>query len=327
LGGKERSWLEIIASGPAAVKDEVVSLLISAGSGAVVEGVLSAASPPVGAPGAGFGAELRAALPATWTEDIGRLREVLLHLGWSMTTSTTIERDWSLAWRQGLRPVRVSRRGPPGDKGRGDRGTRGILVHASWSGAVARPGEVEVIMDPSMAFGTGTHPTTKMCMRALLWLPGGPEGPLAGGTMLDVGTGTGILMIAALKLGAVSAVGLDIDPTALKVARRNLSVNNVTARLGGRPLSRVRGKFSIITANIFSEELRRLAPRLVARLGRGPSFLVLSGMLREQVDGVVSAYSDLGLGVVKRFVDHEWACVVLGRKGQRGLEGTGEVTP
>ncbi len=309
--GKDKTWVEIIARGPAEGRDEAVSLLIGAGSNAVIEGVLSSASLPAGAPNAYGKATLKAALPSRRVEDSRRLQEALSFLGWSMTSSTTMERDWSLAWRKGLKPVRIY---PKKDS------ARGLLVRASWSRARPRGGEAEVIMDPSMAFGTGAHPTTRMCLKAIVMLLGG-ERPMTEGPMLDVGTGSGILTISALKLGVPWAIGLEIDPLALKVARKNLRINNVRARLSPGPVTNLGGTFGLITANIFSEELKRLAPELTERLRRGPSYMVLSGILREQAPGVASHYRKLGLKVVKRFVEHEWACLVLGRRAQRGEAG------
>jgi len=305
------AWTTITARGPASGRDAASALLFMAGSTAVVEARLSANSPPAGSDDA-LGdsmATLEAALPVSMAEELRDLEKRLLALGWSITTSTEKERDWSVAWRAGLRPVRIA---CPGGRG------RGLLVRASWSGARPRAGEAEVIIDPSMAFGTGTHPTTRMCLRAILWLLGGRGGPMTEGPMLDVGTGTGILMIGALKLGVSSALGLDIDEAALKVARKNLRANNVRARLSALPPSRQRGRFSLITANIFSEELKRLAPEIVERLGPAPSFVVLSGILREQAPGVVEVYRGLGLRVEKRLFSGEWACVVLGRDAARG---------
>jgi len=304
LAGRTSSWISIRAKGPLSRKDEAGALLLAAGSSAVVEARLSAASPPAGTPLADplREAQLEAAVPASRREALQGLRERLRGLGWTFETSLAEDRDWSVAWRAGLRPVRIA---CPGGRG------KGLLVRASWSKARPRTSEAEVVIDPSMAFGTGTHPTTKMCLRAITWLLGSKDGPLVKGAMLDMGTGTGILMIGALKLGIASALGIDTDPVALKVARKNLALNNVRARLSARPLAAKGRAFSLITANIFSEALKDLAPALVARLGPRPCFVILSGMLREQARGVEEVYRDLGLRVVKRPVSGEWASLVL----------------
>ncbi len=303
-----KSWTEITARGPAGRKDEAIGLLVSAGSGAVIESNRSACDSPESA----REKFLTACVAGGAVDALASLGEGLRALGWTMALSTIEDRDWSVAWRAGMRPIRLPFRGRRGDKGGGG---RGLLVRTSWSKAVKRFGEAEVIIDPSMAFGTGSHPTTKMCLKALVMLLGGQVNATAKGRILDVGTGSGILLIAALKLGATGAVGLEIDPLAMKVARNNLRTNNVKARLSRNSLSHIRGTFNIITANLFSEELRRLAPELVGRLGRGPDkqggYLVLSGILREQAPGLVSAYRGLGMRVFKRFVSQEWAALVL----------------
>jgi len=305
-----KRWTEIRASGPGAAKDAAIACLIGAGSGAVIESSRSAGSPL-----ASIGEQtLTACLPEGAGGALFSLTEGLKALGWSATLATIKDRDWSVAWRAGIRPVRVPKR---------DAGGMGLLVHTSWSRAIKRPDEAEVIIDPSMAFGTGAHPTTMMCLKALVALLGGPAGASIKGPILDVGTGSGILMISALQLGATGALGLEVDPLAIKVARKNLKRNNIKARLSANPLSRVREKFSIITANIFSEELRRLAPGLVGRLRREKGYIVLSGLLREQAPPIVSLYRGLGMRVFKRFVSREWACVVLSRcKDMGGKRGS-----
>jgi len=311
-------WTEIRASGPGAGKDAAIACLIGAGSGAVIESSRSAGSPLPSMGGKTMGEKT---LTACLSEGAGTalfsLTEGLKALGWSATIRTIKDRDWSVAWRAGIRPVRVSYRGV------GGKDAKGLFIKTGWSRALKRPDEIELIIDPSMAFGTGTHPTTKMCLKALAVLLGGPAGASIKGPILDVGTGSGILMIAALQLGATGALGLEIDPLAIKVARKNLKVNNVKARLSDKPLSHVREKFSIITANIFSEELRRLAPWLVGRLWRGQGYIVLSGLLREQAPPIVSLYRGLGMRVFKRFVSREWACVVLSRSADYDEERKG----
>jgi len=302
-----KKWREIRASGSAVGKDKAIALLVSAGSGAVIESAMSAES----------SLELKreqtltACLPEGADEALFSLNAGLKALGWAMTLSTIEDRDWSVAWRAGMRPLRVSSRGQ-------GRGGMGLLVHTSWSKARKRPYEAEVIIDPSMAFGTGAHPTTKMCLKALVKLLGVPSLPAAKGRILDVGTGSAILMIAALKLGMRGAAGLEIDTLAIKVARKNLKLNHVRASITQKPISHVRGKFSIITANIFSEELRRLAPDIVDKLCNNSGYIVLSGILREQAPPLVSIYKRLGMRVFKSFVDGEWACLVLRRSTDKG---------
>lgn len=320
--------MEITLRGPLATKDEAIGLLIKAGSGAVVEGEFFNGNRPTSGALHGKRAEsgmLKASVPAgqcrggagkgnTEGAVLDALREDALAIGWEMDLNLTKDRDWSQCWRGGIRPVRLSYRGC------------GLLIHTSWSRAQKKQGETELVIDPSMAFGTGTHPTTRMCLKALLMLLGNNNNMVRQESVLDVGTGSAILLIAALKLGASRALGLEIDPMALKVGRDNLKINHVRARLSGSPLSSVTQKFTIITANIFSEELRRLAPELVGRLDSAADkkggFIVLSGLLREQVPAVLTAYKGLGMRVYKKLVDREWSCLILQRKNAAG-EGKG----
>jgi len=308
LSAYKKKWVEITASGSLAAKDAAIAALISAGSGAVIESEAFAGKAAVKTPEVLPEGEtcLRASLPddcTAGTAAIASLEKKLHALGWQMATSTTLDRDWSVAWRGGIRPVRVRYKG------------RGFFIHTSWSKALKKRDESEIIIDPSMAFGTGTHPTTKMCLKALLMLLGGNAPLVRGGALLDVGTGSAILMIAALKLGVSSALGLEIDPVALRVARVNLRINSLKARLSNRPLTKTGEKFSIIAANIFSEELRRLGPEIAGRLSDKGGYIVLSGILREQVPAVVSTYRGLGMRVYKKIVNGEWACIILTRCG------------
>jgi ribosomal protein L11 methyltransferase len=169
-----------------------------------------------------------------------------------------------------------------------------------------------IVMDPGRAFGTGSHETTRLCLGALETLAG--ERPL--GRVLDVGTGTGILAVAACRLGASSAVAADLDPEAVDSARRHARLNGadygVVRADGGGPFRR--GAFDVVLANLSAPLLRARAPELLA-LGAPGSALVLSGLLVEDADDMASAYA--GAGPLERRTDGEWACLI-GRR-PRGL--------
>jgi ribosomal protein L11 methyltransferase len=141
-----------------------------------------------------------------------------------------------------------------------------------------------VHLDPGLAFGTGTHATTALCLE---WLDGLP---LNGKTMLDYGCGSGILAIAGLKLGCASAVGMDIDPQAILATRQNASDNNVAGNLQifGHP-DEIKGKFDVVVANILAGPLVQFAESITLTL-RGSGMLALSGVLCEQADDVLAAY-------------------------------------
>jgi len=179
------------------------------------------------------------------------------------------DRAWEREWLKDFGPMRFGQRlwVCPGDSDPGD------------------DDAVVVRLDPGLAFGTGTHPTTAMCLE---WLDGLAH---EGRTMLDYGCGSGVLAIAALKLGCVSATGMDIDPQALTASENNATNNGVWRDL--RVVSsdtEITGKFDIVIANILAGVLVGLAESVTTRLSSAGK-LALSGILSEQVDAVREAYS------------------------------------
>lgn len=324
---KKKAWLEIRAEGRALNKDEVVELLIKAGSPGAVEGsatlpddrILSHSAwtgadlPPV-AVKKGARASLTAYLPidlaigsamgsATDLSDkLSSLRTSLKTLGWTFSSSPYKDIDWSRKWKRFIKPARVSYR------------KRAIIVGPSWKKLMKRPGDIVVRIDPGMAFGTGSHETTKTCLKALLhFLWGGRLKPREA-KVLDVGTGSGVLAIAAKKLGAGSVVAIDIDPLAIRVARANAKINRCKITLSETPVEGIKGSFDIVLANIISRELKRLSTPLVKRLKDG-GFLVLSGVLAHEKDGVSEVYASIGLRPVREYLSGEWATLVLARTG------------
>jgi len=306
-------WLEIKTEGPQRSRDIAAALLIEAGSPGVAEeadcteaGSLvsvsswedDGAEKPV-KPGAL--ATLTGYLPSGAVADATRLKDELGKIGWSLSiTPFKDSGDWTERWKKGIRPVRVSYDGTS------------VLVRPTWSKAAKRPGEKLVEIDPGMAFGTGGHETTKMCLRAILRLLRGGRSKGLKDALLDVGTGSGVLAIAAMKLGVKKAVGTEIDPVALKVARKNAQANRVKVTLTAKTPVKVRGRFPMVVANILAPELTRLAPELADKMTEG-GFIILSGILSEEADGVEGTYEALGLKPLKRYSAGDWAALVLER--------------
>ena len=177
------------------------------------------------------------------------------------------EQNWVQLTQSQFEPIRVSGR---------------LWIVPSWHQA-PDPEALVLVLDPGMAFGTGSHPTTRLCLE---WL----ERTLApGATVLEYGCGSGILAIAAAKLGAAEVTGVDIDPQAVRAAEENSRTNGVQARFIDSA-RQIEGQFDIVVANILSNPLKALAPALCALVRPGGQ-LVLSGILVEQTDDLTSAYA------------------------------------
>lgn len=181
------------------------------------------------------------------------------------------DQDWERSWMDNFHPMRFGRR---------------LWIVPSWH-AAPEPDAVNLLLDPGLAFGTGTHPTTALCLE---WLD---AQPLDGMQVLDFGCGSGILAIAALLLGAKQAVGTDIDVQAIEASRDNAGRNGIDpARFPlYLPEQLPEGQADVVVANILAGPLVALAPRIIERVKPGGR-LALSGILAEQAEEVRSAYAD-----------------------------------
>jgi len=184
------------------------------------------------------------------------------------TIETVAEQDWVRLTQSQFDPIPISPR---------------LWIVPTWHDA-PDGNAINLKLDPGLAFGTGSHPTTRLCLR---WL----DDHLAGGeTLLDYGCGSGILAIAAAKLGATSVDGVDIDPQAVTASRDNAALNDVSARFF-LPGELAPGQYDVVVANILTNPLKGMAPLLAARVRPGGR-LVLSGILAEQADDVMAVYRD-----------------------------------
>ncbi|WP_153130070.1 50S ribosomal protein L11 methyltransferase [Dechloromonas hortensis] len=177
------------------------------------------------------------------------------------------EQNWVQLTQSQFDPIRVSER---------------LWIVPSWHES-PDPAAVNLILDPGMAFGTGSHPTTRLCLE---WLE---RNLTAECTVLDYGCGSGILAIAAARLGAGRVAGVDIDPQAVDAARANAERNGVTA-LFADSAQPVAGEYDLVVANILSNPLRVLAPAICAHVRSGGR-LALSGILREQAEEIIAIYA------------------------------------
>jgi ribosomal protein L11 methyltransferase len=204
--------------------------------------------------------------------------------------------DWSVTWREFFEPVRSGR----------------FLIVPPWvEPERIDPGATPIVIEPKMAFGTGHHPTTFLCLQAIDEVCGARSGEW----FLDLGTGSGILGIACAKAG-LRGIGLDIDPVAVDNAKENIDANGVqpafSVAAGSLDCLRPGARFGLIVANILAHPLADMAESMTQRLEpRGA--LVLSGLLREQVDFVRSAYTAKGLADPRILERGEWAALVFSR--------------
>ncbi len=240
--------------------------------------------PGVAQPAAG-----RALLVAFFAERAAAEEARAVHGG---ELSEIADEDWGESWKQGLGPLEVGR----------------AFVRPSWVDAPVPPGMVEIVLDPGMAFGTGTHPTTSLCLAALSDLLAARPGA----SVLDVGTGSGLLAIAAAKLGAGRVAANDNDPVAVEVARENAERNGAMLELTGAAVGAIAGAFDLVVANILANTLVELAPDVAARVAPGGTVL-LAGILVPQEDEVRAAYVAEGLRPTLERRDGEWCLLALER--------------
>ena len=185
----------------------------------------------------------------------------------SYTTVPVEEQNWVQLTQAQFEPIRVSDR---------------LWIVPSWHEA-PDPEAIIIVLDPGMAFGTGSHPTTRLCLE---WLDRTVEG---GESLLDYGCGSGILAIAAARLGATPVTGVDIDPQAVVAAEYNAERNAVMARFADSAHA-IEGQFDIVVANILSNPLKALAPAICGHVRAGGR-LALSGILAEQADDLIACYA------------------------------------
>jgi len=297
------AWIEITLKVPASGVDLVSYTLTELGAGGVVTAVRKLDTFVVPDPDEPETGEqtLHGYFPAPDDADelCSRVEQALGELSQLMpgiqpgrlTWHEVAEDDWAEGWKQHFKPFRV---GP-------------LLVRPTWEEASPQPGETLLQIDPGMAFGTGSHATTRLCLEALV----ANIGTLAATKVLDVGTGSGILAIAAALLGAEQVVGCDIEQEACRVAAGNAALNGVAGRidLGTTPLEDIAGHFDLVLANILAEENIRLSTQLRGHLAPG-GVLVLSGILEEKVELVQTTFDRLFASPPRVMLQEEWACLV-----------------
>lgn len=281
-----------VASGGTSVEpafdlvDEGLGARVDPTRPAVVRGYVPAADPAAAEAAATQVADALGHLQAFDLRGIGDLRTRIVHAA-----------DWAEAWKSFFPVLRVGRR---------------LVIRPTWRHHRARAEDVVIALDPGMAFGTGLHPTTRLCLAALE--PLAEDGRLDGARVLDVGCGSGILAIAAIRLGAANALGVDTDPIAIEATLANARRNRLGRRLRARQGSIPTGEpsFDLVLANLIAGVLVPLAPGLSTELRPGGS-LVASGIFVDREAEVLTAFEAAGLDPTDRSVDGDWIALTCRR--------------
>lgn len=224
-----------------------------------------------------------------------RTRAVERSLGDGTDWMQVDEEDWAHAWKRFWKPQRIGRR---------------LVVKPTWETCEAKASDVVISLDPGMAFGSGTHETTRMCIEWLETMVHGGE------RILDIGCGSGILAIVALRLGAARVVALDNDPVAVAVTKGNLHLNGVASQARvieseGLDALAPDERFDIVTANIVADAIIAMAHRVIRRLSRCGR-LIGSGIIVERVNDVRTALEQAGYSEQAWRTEGEWASVCAG---------------
>lgn len=246
-------------------------------------------------------ASVSAFIPADMSsaDQVSFIKERLSAIGvdFELELDGVSEEDWADSWKQYYKPIKTGKK---------------IVIVPVWEKYEPKDGEITVLMDPGMAFGTGTHETTRLCASLL------EKYVKPGDRMLDVGCGSGILAICAAKLGAAECFACDIDPVSVRIAKENAELNgtpNVVCEESDLLKSVVApvGGFDVCTANIVADVIIRLAPDVGEYLAED-GVLIVSGIIVERRDEVVSALKGEGFEIVDDATENGWYCAAVRKR-------------
>lgn len=224
-------------------------------------------------------------------EKLKEIKELGINIGrGEVEVEEMKEEDWANTWKKYYKPFRIG---------------KSIIIKPIWEEYEQKEGDLVVELDPGMAFGTGDHETTNMCIRAL------EKYVKKDSTVFDVGCGSGILAIAAAKLGAKKAVGVDLDPVAVESAKENVAYNKLDniEILEGNLIDVIDGKADIVVANILAEIICILTEDVSRVLNKG-GYFITSGIIHDRVDMVTSKLKECGFEVESVNKDGEWNCII-----------------
>lgn len=233
------------------------------------------------------------AISSTLRRRLGQIAQCGLNIGPGKISVQKVRReDWAQSWKRHFKPIKIG---------------SALLIKPSWSKRRAKKGQAVVVLDPGLSFGTGQHPTTSFCLRQISSLVTRHPSP----SFLDIGTGSGILAIAAAKLGFEPVEAFDFDAEAVHIARENARKNGVSPKVNIRHedvtklSAQSREKFDLICANLISTLLIAERRRILSRLKPGGA-LVLAGILKNEFASIQSAYEALGMQLMATRIEKEW---------------------
>jgi ribosomal protein L11 methyltransferase len=228
-----------------------------------------------------------------------RVEEALWHLGqiWPIPDPAfrpVAEADWEKAWKEQLSVLHIGQH---------------VIIRPSWLDYTLSSGDVVIDLDPGMAFGTGLHPTTQLCLEAL------EELLQPGAEVLDLGTGSGILAIAAAKMGARSVKAVDNDPVAVKTARENAITNDVqkAVHIAEGSLEDISGDYDLVVVNILARVITEMLQEGLEKRIRPGGKMIAAGILADQEATVTEALDQGKLTLVERRQRGDWVCLVISR--------------
>ncbi|MCX7981519.1 MAG: 50S ribosomal protein L11 methyltransferase [Syntrophales bacterium] len=302
---KRHEWVEVRVNVPIELADGVANFLTEIGTEGVCEEIGEVDTLGVQKP-----EEVNTIVKAYFPKDgrlprrLGALEDYLKSLSSlfpqfpipTYEAENITDVDWSESWKKYFKPLRV---------------TRNIVIKPTWERYTVMGHDIVIEMDPGMAFGTGQHASTRMCLQALedLLLY---ERATEGERVLDVGTGTGILGIAAAKLGAKGVLCVDIDRQAIEIARENVNINQVdgVVKVEYQDVRNLQGEYDLILANLTDRALIRLRPHLISLLEPG-GFLVISGIIDQNRACVEEHYLNPPLVLYRTLTEKEWIAYVF----------------
>lgn len=252
--------------------------------------------------------QIRASLPEIESR-LQELRGMGLEVGsGELQVAAVRKEDWAESWKKHFKPLRIG---------------SSLLVQPSWSKLKAKPGQAVVTLDPGLSFGTGQHATTDFCLHQIVAFRGGNSTPTTGRkrrsgsgggravSLLDVGCGSGILAIAAAKLGYAAVTAFDFDPVAVRVAQKNCRINRVEKKVAvtRKDLTKVplnsREKYNVVCANLMAPLLIAERERILNRLAAGGT-LILAGILATEFESVRDRYESAGMQLIGEKSEREW---------------------